>query len=337
MRLIARVLKWLGLFLIAALVALAVYQRVGLALDADFAPPPGEIVNVHGRAVHVACMGQGSRTYLLDAGAGAWSFEFARLQPRLAARARVCAFDRPGLGWSDEGLGRFDAASLTDEVHAIVEAAKIPKPFVYIGHSLGANIGEIYATRHPQEVAALVLIEPGFPKWLLEDFTGTRESAMAIGACDWQCDAALLLGHLGLVRLAAAILEPGAKSLPVPAARQYRAGLSRPQTLRSIVATLQALPKTAHQIADIKSFGATPVLTLASERPFEPEAGEPADRYARALREERDYLTARAKMSAQGQGVIVVPGSNHGTIVTGEAQSAFTAHAIESFVDAKLR
>jgi pimeloyl-ACP methyl ester carboxylesterase len=337
MRWVGRILKWLGTFVVALLAAGAIYQQAGTALDAASAPPASEMIAVDGHAIHVACSGQGPRTYVLDAGAGVWSFEFARLAPLLAKSARVCAFDRPGMGWSDDMPGGHDVASLAEQVFKIVHAANIPTPFIYVGHSLGANIGEIYLGKHPQDLAALILLEPGFPKWLLDQFPTPREAAMASADCDWQCDAATVAGYLGVGRLAGTIMRPGAKSLPPDAAAQYRIGLARPNTLRAIVATLYVLPKTAYQVMDIKSFGQTPVLTIASERPVEPDEGETPAHFAQTLQEERDYLTALASLSAHGAGVIVIPNSNHGTMVTGAAQSAATAEAIEAFVDRTLR
>jgi pimeloyl-ACP methyl ester carboxylesterase len=332
MRRLGRVLKWLGYFAVALLAAGAIYQQIGTALDAALAPPPSEMITVEGHAIHFVCSGDGPRTYVLDAGAGVWSFEFARLKPLLAKSARVCAFDRPGLGWSDDMPGGHDAASLAEQVFKIVHAASIPSPFIYVGHSLGANIGELYLGKYPRDLAALVLIEPGFPKWLLDQFPTPRETAMASADCDWQCDAATAAGYMGAGRLAGAIMRPGAKSLPPEAAAQYRTGLARPSTLRAIVATLHVLPKTAYQVMAIRSFGQTPVLTIASERPVEPDEGEAPAHFAETLQEERDYLTALAALSTHGAGVVVIPNSNHGSMVTGEAQSVITAQAIETFV-----
>lgn len=47
--------------------------------------------------------GSGSQTVMLEAGAIADSFTWYRVQPLLAARARVCAYDRAGLGFRSEG------------------------------------------------------------------------------------------------------------------------------------------------------------------------------------------------------------------------------------------
>src|SRR5262249_54686436 len=195
------VLKWLGAGLAALIVAGAVFQQIGLVLDQRVAPPATDIVSVSGRAVHLACSGRGARTIILDAGAGAGVFEWFRLQPMLASSARVCSFDRAGLGWSDAAQGGYDGRAAAEQLAALVKSAHIPTPFVYVGHSLGANFAEVYWARHPGDVAALVLIEPGVPSDLLEDFHGTRNEAMASADCNYMCYGASAITALGLARL----------------------------------------------------------------------------------------------------------------------------------------
>ena len=65
-------------------------------------PPPGRLVDVGGRAVHVRCVGpaSGGPTIILEAGGGAYSTVWSAVQERLAPRLRSCAHDRAGFGWS---------------------------------------------------------------------------------------------------------------------------------------------------------------------------------------------------------------------------------------------
>ena len=49
-------------------------------------------------------------------GAAVWG----RVQPALAARTRVCAYDRSGLGWSEASGLRVDVTRAADELHALL-------------------------------------------------------------------------------------------------------------------------------------------------------------------------------------------------------------------------
>jgi pimeloyl-ACP methyl ester carboxylesterase len=327
-----RIGKWLGLGLLALLVAGAVYQQIGLALDAKLAPSPGDMVAVGGHKMHLICRGEGPRSFVLDAGAGVGAFEWWRVQPLLAKTGRVCAFDRQGLGWSEATGGGHDGAAEADALAALVRAAKIRTPFVYVGHSLGANFAIIYAARHPKDVAALVLLEPGMPKDLLEDFHGTRAEAMAATNCGWLCYTAGAVTELGLTRLAGAIAIHTGRNLSGPALDQYRAQLGCVSSNMALAASINVLPKTAYEDLDVKSFGATPVLVVASSEPRPPEGKETVADVVKWRVVQRAWFASLAKGSAHGEGSAVVPNSSHPGMVMGAPQSVALARMIGDFL-----
>ncbi len=330
MRLIGKIVKWAGIGVLTLVVAGVLYQQIGLLLDAKFAPPPGDMVSVEGHAVHLVCMGQGSRTYVLDAGAGAGVFEWYRIQPQLAKTGRVCAFDRAGLGWSEAANGGYDGVPAAAYLALLVRAAKIPTPFIYVGHSLGANFAEIYQARYPNDVAALVLIEPGVPADLLEDFHGTRNEAMAAPDCDATCYAAGAATALGIVRLSA--IGAGRRTLSEPTSRIYQAHLARPSTMMTVVASLNATPKTAYEDMDVRSFGKTPVLVIASSEPLAGgEFGSVPD-YRKWRGAQLSYFSELAAHSAHGAGPLIVPNSTHASMTLGEAQANALTKMITEFV-----
>jgi pimeloyl-ACP methyl ester carboxylesterase len=327
-RVLGRIFKWLGLLVLAVVLAGAAYQQIGTMADARAVPPPGRMVAVDGLQIHVHCIGAGKRTFVLDAG-GQWSTHWYRIQPELANSGRVCAFDRPGLGWSESGGRAFDGRAAAAELSRIVAATQIGTPFVYVGHSLGANFAEIYAAEHPGDVEALILIDPGNPKDMLEDFHGTREEAMALPACGWRCIAGSIVGRLGVMRIASRTAGASFADLAVA---QYRAGVARSSSVGTMMAFFDAVPKTAFQCLEIKSFGSLPVLTLASSELRDPE-GKETLRDVTAWRQ--GYLKMLAEMTAKsgrGSGPIVIPGSTHKSIVLGEKPAAEVVRAIEAFL-----
>ncbi len=332
MKWLRRILKWAGLGLAGLVVAGAVYQQIGTMLDAGLAPPASEMVTVAGRSVHLKCVGEGPRTYLLDGGLGAGVFEWWRLQPLLARAGRVCAFDRAGLGWSMPATSVRDGAVAAEELAALVRTARIATPFVYVGHSLGANYAMIYAARHPGDVSALILVEPGMPKDLLEDFHGSRAEAMAASDCGAGCYAAGAAAYLGITRLAAQILTPGSNNLAGRARDEYRAGLARPSTVMTMVKELNAVPGTAFEDLDVRSFGATPVLVFTSSRPRDPEGKETVSDVAKWRAVQLAWLASLAAKSSRGEGPVVVPDSSHASMVMGETQAEFMARTIDGFL-----
>ena len=150
----------LGLMAIVLLAATggAIYQAISVRADLEEYPPPGELIEMGGRRLHLQCQGSGSPVVLLDAGAQLWSASWSRVQKRLAETTTVCAHDRAGLGWSDPVAEPQDGIGAVRELHALVREAGLEPPFVYVGHSLGTMLGRIYHDLYPEDLAGMVFV-----------------------------------------------------------------------------------------------------------------------------------------------------------------------------------
>ena len=135
------------------------YQAVATELDKSGYSPRGQLYPVNGHLMHLVCMGEGSPTVVLQAGGVAESLWWYRVQNQVAAHTRVCAFDRPGLGWSEPVSGPRDPLTIDAELHTLLEQASVPGPYVMAGHSWGAVLTRIYAAQYPDEVAGIVLVD----------------------------------------------------------------------------------------------------------------------------------------------------------------------------------
>jgi pimeloyl-ACP methyl ester carboxylesterase len=86
--------------------------------------------------------------------------------PGVAAFTRVCAYDRPGTAIDADHRSRSDPAPMprtasdaVADLHALIEGAGIPGPYVLVGHSLGGIIVRLYAATYPHEIAGVVLVD----------------------------------------------------------------------------------------------------------------------------------------------------------------------------------
>ena len=114
----------------------------------------------HHRYLNLRCSGSGPQTVVLEGGAVADSSAWFKVQPLLAAHARVCAYDRAGFGFSSEGPLPRDLDADVSDLHALIQRAGLTTPLVMVGHSLGSNIVRQYASRYPADVGAMVLLDP---------------------------------------------------------------------------------------------------------------------------------------------------------------------------------
>jgi len=147
--------------------AAAVAAAALSALPAAAAPAPldyehpGRLVSLPDhRKINLRCTGRGSPLVLLEAGFGAGSVAWPKLQPMIAAKTQVCSYDRAGYGFSDPGpLPRHGAAIARDLDNAL-QAARLPGPYVVVGHSAGGIYAQLFAGRRRKDVAGLVLVDP---------------------------------------------------------------------------------------------------------------------------------------------------------------------------------
>ena len=133
---------------------------------------PGELVAIDGaRRLNLVCMGMGAPTVILEAGAGDGSWAWRKVQPELAKSTRVCAYDRAGYGFSDPITRPADADNAVDDLSKLLSKAGLGDQIILVGHSVGGLYAELFAARHPDQVAGLVLVDPTG----LEDFRLVRE------------------------------------------------------------------------------------------------------------------------------------------------------------------
>lgn len=123
-------------------------------------PPPGRLVDVGGHRLHLYCTGTGSPVVILEAGLGRGWDDWYDVVPEIAKITKVCVYDRAGYGWSDPGPQPRSSQRIADELHVLLTHSAIRPPYVLVGHSFGAFIVRIYANKHPQEIAGLVLVDP---------------------------------------------------------------------------------------------------------------------------------------------------------------------------------
>src|SRR5918994_3601680 len=152
-----------------------------------------------GRRLYLECAGQGGPTVVLEAGfrtrADLWSDDLIQPEaprtmvfPGVAAFTRVCAYDRPGTTTVIEGellpsrsdpvaMPRTAAESVRD-LHALLEAADVPGPYVLVGHSYGGMLVRLYASSYPDEVVGMVLVD-AFSEGLEAQMTAEQWTAYA--------------------------------------------------------------------------------------------------------------------------------------------------------------
>lgn len=137
-----------------------VFQEVMTGLQRRQFPPPGRMVAAAGHRLHLVEYGDGAPTVVLESPVGASHLAWARVTADVSRHARVISYDRAGYGWSDPAVSPRTAGAIVEDLRRMLRAGGEVGPFVFVGHSFGGLIVRLYALRHPEEVAGLVLVDP---------------------------------------------------------------------------------------------------------------------------------------------------------------------------------
>lgn len=268
---VGKLIKWLLILLILLAVTGALWQQWSIRQDERNFPPPGDLVSIGSHRLHIYCQGEetSAPTVLLDGGATFIATGWQWVMDDLARTTRVCAFDRSGIGWSEEGVHPYDGPQMAKELNTLLENANIKRPVLYIGHSLGGDLGRIYFDHYPEDMTGLIMIEAGDPDLILGDIAEDRgepvERTEGIRPCGKNCTLATIAAHLGVVRLALGQVDLLDDPLyPSGAADAYRARMSLAVNLRQAMAQGRYITRILYQTRDNTSLGDLPVMGIYS-------------------------------------------------------------------------
>ncbi|MDQ2636243.1 MAG: alpha/beta hydrolase, partial [Actinomycetota bacterium] len=155
-------------------------------------PVPSGLVGIgEGRSLYLDCQGSGTPTVFVIPGKGsyaqAWNYVVpqddpirsspydiitqAKLtpspnaaQPTVAKVTRTCVYDRPntrpdGVDRSTDVPQPHTVQQDVDDVLALLNAAQLPGPFVFVAHSYGGLVLDLLARTHPELVAGIVMVD----------------------------------------------------------------------------------------------------------------------------------------------------------------------------------
>ena len=128
---------------------------------------PAGAFDVGGHKLDLICRGAGTPTIVFENGLGdtstTWSVPDGLDVVRIAdsfPSVRTCVYTRLNLGRSDHVKGTHTGADSVRDLHTLLDVAKVPGPYLLVGHSFGGLLALMYAATHPADVVGLVLLDP---------------------------------------------------------------------------------------------------------------------------------------------------------------------------------
>jgi pimeloyl-ACP methyl ester carboxylesterase len=259
-RLHSRTRSWVVYPLLSVYALCAVgggYQTLQEALDRRTYVAPGQLVDVGGHRLHLHCAGSGTPTVVLESGLGETGAYWGWISTALALDTRVCVYDRAGRGWSDPASAAQDGVAVTTDLRTLLDRAHVPGPFVFVGHSSGAEYVRIFAGLYPEQVAGVVLLDAQ----PTEAFEGLPAYPAFYSA--FRRISALLPS---LARLGVGRLVPRDRALPEPARDILHLHHASPRLYRSLRDEFAELPTSLAQARSFQNLGDRPLVVVTATR-----------------------------------------------------------------------
>lgn len=283
------------------------YQALGIVYDNRRYPAPGRLIDIGGCRLHLREAGSGSPAVVLESGLAASSLSWSFVQPEVAKFTTACSYDRAGFAWSSPCSTPRTAQTMAAELNVLLERAGHTGPFILVGHSFGGLLIRAYAFLYPQNVAALVFVDPVS----LEYWAGCSphdRQRLATGSKLSRRGA--VLATLGVVRFALALTSagrrtlpkligrtaagPGAafmerlmgeiRKLPTEALPVIRSHWSRAKSFRAMASALASLPENAQAVLHMPIPPHIPFTILSASSATEQELKERASWVERSPR-----------------------------------------------------
>ncbi|MDT0294860.1 alpha/beta fold hydrolase [Mesonia ostreae] len=165
MKLILKILKWIGRIL-AGIIILLLISGVCFRLFGSKPVPPGELVDVDGTKLHLRAEGQKNDlpTLVLESGAGGDTDVFHWVAEGLKKDMRVIRYDREGKWFSEPSNDNITPEFYARQLHKLLEKNGEKPPYILAGHSMGGPYNLIFRDLYPNEVKGMVFLDSSYPE-----------------------------------------------------------------------------------------------------------------------------------------------------------------------------
>lgn len=289
--------------LLAVLSAGYAYESAMRSRERAQHPPPGELVEIDGRKVHLLCKGAGAGpTVVIEPGAAEPAMLWWAVQDAVAAFARVCTYDRAGYQWSDPAGEPRSITVRARELRRVLAEAHVPGPYVLVSHSYGGAVVRAWARESMSDIAGFVFVDTPDEHNL---FSAPYGRVVERGR--WMLPVVVFAMRCGVFRVASALAGEGGDEPPLSAeARRHwpmaftPLGFDAAHDDLTSIANATAAERTPFAPG---AFGDVPLVVVAHGVPFPPAFAE----LEPGFRESQERLAALSRRSE----LIVAARANH--------------------------
>ena len=315
---VKRILKYSGISVAVLIIGFLAVAQIAYQ-SIPYIEPPGKMYSVNGGEIHMYCIGpedNGKPTIIIISGGTTPSFAYFDLQEKLSETVRTCTYDTAGIGWSPANDIPYTTKNLSNELHLLLQSAKIDGPIILAGHSLGGITSLIYSAEHEEQVAGIAFIDSSH--YNQYDYFGKEYSDATFDQIEGPLPYVWLIelrSNLGISRLMA-ILDTSMSEEHVKEHNMLESihkQNSPYSTMKSMASNFRLSFEQGKEVHYDR--GDLPIVVLSAGSPAVSDSQEIEGISAEEFRKGFDILQKDlAGLSTNGKHVIV-NGASHGSIV----------------------
>jgi pimeloyl-ACP methyl ester carboxylesterase len=117
------------------------------------------MIEVGRHQIEAIVYGAGSPAVVIEPSFGGSAGEWQAIAERLAEETTVIAYNRAPYGASSRARDRRSAEQIAADLDGVLSGLEIAGPLILIGHSMGGVYLRVFAARHLDRVAGMVLVD----------------------------------------------------------------------------------------------------------------------------------------------------------------------------------
>ncbi len=218
------------------------YQWISTKIDERKYPALGRLIDVGGYKLHANIQGSNltGPVVVFESGWGCNSLEWTLVQSEVSKFVKTISYDRAGQGWSEDSPLERTSENIVDELHSLLQAEGESGPYILVGHSFGGINARLYASRYPDEVIGLVLVDSAHEDQM-EKFPPMPKI---------NTNLALFMTYVGAMRLStySGAYKELFQGIPLQVQSMIRARSSTGSSVRSVLKEGVVLEKSHNQL-----------------------------------------------------------------------------------------
>jgi len=168
--------KWIKRIVLSILFLLGITMLTGFVYEQisrheqnkGISDTDGQYIDVGGHKLYCKIKGKGGPTVVFESGLMSNHTSFANIQEDISKHTTTIVYDRAGLLLSERGNNPKDANAMSDELYQLLQEAKLPKPYIMVGHSFGGIVLRPFIEKYANEIKGVVFVDVSHPDQVLK-------------------------------------------------------------------------------------------------------------------------------------------------------------------------